>query len=153
MSTQPPVRIIGFVGPLYDRLQPLSYPFMRFITGLFLMPHGADKLFGTFGGGIEQTAGFFAHVGLQPALPLAYLVGGTEFFGGLCIAIGLLTRPAAFGVIILMAVAIFGVHLPHGFFAQAGGFEYPALWGAMALGILIRGGGELSVDRAIGREF
>ncbi len=80
---------------LYDGLSGLAYPFIRFVTGLWAMPHGAGKLFGWFGLSIEGTAGFFAKIGLEPALPLAYLVGMTEFFGGLALVIGLWTRPAA----------------------------------------------------------
>ncbi len=80
-------------------------------------------------------------------------MGGTEFFGGLLLAIGLLTRPAAVGVVIVMAVAVFAVHLPNGFFWGAGGYEYPLLWGLLALAIAFRGGAEMSLDRMIGREF
>jgi len=150
-----PRPIIGALAPLYARLAPLSYPMIRFFAGLFLVPHGAQKLFGWFGGGgLEGTAGYFSqNLGLEPGLFWAALVGGTEFFGGLCLAIGLLTRPAAAAVLILMTVAIVTVHLGNGFFATAGGFEYPALWGLIALAIVLRGGGRMSVDRMIGREF
>ena len=118
------------------------------------MPHGAGKLFGWFGGrGIEGTAAGFAKMGLEPALPLATLVGVTEFFGGLLVAIGLLTRPAAIGIVAIMAVAVFQVHLKNGFFWFNGGYEYPLLWGIVALAIVFCGGGALSVDRKIGREF
>ncbi len=126
---------------------------IRFFTGLFLMPHGAQKLLGWFRGNIEGTAGFFAKIGLEPALPFAYLVGATEFFGGLFLAIGFLTRPAAAAIAILMAVAAFKVHLANGFFWSNGGYEYPLLWGLIALALALRGGGALSLDKAIGREF
>ena len=139
---------------LYESVSGLSYPLIRFFTGLFLMPHGATKLFGWFGGrGIDGTAAGFAKLGLEPALPLAYLVGVTEFFGGLFLAIGLLTRPVALGVAILMAGTIFLVHLPNGFFWFKGGYEYSLLWGIVALAIFFRGGGPLSVDNKIGKEF
>jgi len=154
-STHAPRLIVPVLAPLYARLGALSYPMIRFFTGLFLMPHGAQKLFGWFGGGgLSGTAGFFSqNLGLEPGMFWAVLVGGTEFFGGLCLAVGLLTRPAALAVTVLMAVAVFQVHLGNGFFWSAGGFEYPLLWGLVALAIALRGGGELSVDRAIGREF
>lgn len=145
--------IIPALHPLYRNLSKLSYPMIRFCTGLFLMPHGAQKLFGWFGGNIDGTAEFFTKIGLEPALPLAYLVGSTEFFGGLFLAVGLLTRPAAVGIAILMAVATFQVHMANGFFWSNGGYEYPMLWGLIALALAFRGGGELSLDRAIGREF
>ncbi len=144
---------IPALAPLYRSLSGLSYPMIRFFSGLFLMPHGAQKLFGWFGGEIQRTAGFFTKIGLEPALPLAYLVGATEFFGGLFLAIGLVTRPAAAAIAILMAVAAFKVHLANGFFWSNGGYEYPLLWGLIALALALRGGGTLSVDKAIGREF
>ena len=145
--------IIPALAPLYGSLSRMSYPIIRFFTGLFLMPHGAQKLFGWFGGDIQGTAGFFAKIGLEPALPLAYLVGATEFFGGLVLAGGLLARPAAAAIAILMAVAAFKVHLANGFCWSNGGYEYPLLWGLIALALALRGGGELSLDKAIGREF
>ncbi len=147
--------IIPALKPLYDSLSGLSYPMIRFFTGLVLMPHGAQKLFGWFGGhGLQGTAGFFAqNLGLQPGIFWAGLVGATEFFGGLFLAIGFLTRPAAVGIAILMAYAAFVVHLPSGFFWNKGGYEYPLLWGLIALALAFRGGGEMSLDRKIGREF
>lgn len=147
--------VIAALAPLHRGLSGLSYPMIRFVTGLFLMPHGAQKLFGLFGGkGLNATAeGFATGLGLEPGLFFAVLVGGTEFFGGLLLALGFLTRPAAVAVTILMAVAVVKVHLANGFFWSDGGYEYPLLWGLIALALAFRGGGELSVDRAIGREF
>ena len=147
--------IIPALAPLYGALSRLSYPMIRFFAGLFLVPHGAQKLFGWFGGGgLNATAeGFATRLGLEPGMFFAVLVGGTEFFGGLLLAVGFLTRPAAVAATILLAVAAFMVHLPNGFFNTNGGYEYPLLWGIITLAIAFRGGGELSVDRAIGREF
>ncbi len=147
--------IVPALGPLYANLSRWSYPMIRFFTGLMLMPHGAQKLFGRFGGhGLEGTGGYFAqNLGLEPGVFWAALVGGTEFFGGLCLALGFLTRPVAVGVAILMAVGVFAVHLPNGFFWGQGGYEYPLLWGLVALAIAFKGGAEMSLDRAIGREF
>ena len=147
--------ILPALGPLYAKLACWSYPMIRLFTGLMLMPHGAQKLFGWFGGhGLEGTGGYFAqNLGLEPGVFWAALAGGTEFFGGLCLALGFLTRPAALGVAILMTVAILTVHLPNGFFAGQGGYEYPLLWGLVALAIAFKGGAEMSLDRAIGREF
>ncbi len=147
--------IIPALAPIYANLSRWSYPIIRFFTGLILVPHGAQKLFGWFGGyGLEGTGGYFANnLGLEPGVFWAALVGGTEFFGGLLMAVGLLTRPAAVGVAIVMAVAVFAVHMPNGFFWGAGGYEYPMLWGLIALAIAFRGGAEMSLDRAIGHEF
>jgi len=138
---------------LYDGLSGLAYPIVRVVTGLWAMPHGAQKLFGWFGGNIDGTAGFFAKIGLEPALGLAYLVGATEFFGGLLLVLGLWTRPAAAAMAILMAVAAFKVHMANGFFWIKGGYEYPLMWAFLCLAIFIRGGGNLSADGKIGREF
>ncbi len=147
--------IVPALAPLYRGLSGLSYPMIRFYTGLILMPHGAQKLFGCFGGnGLQVTAeGFATHLGLEPGMFFAVLVGATEFFGGLFLALGFLTRPAAAAITILMAVAMFKVHLANGFFWSGGGYEYPLLWGLIALALAFRGGGELSIDRAIGREL
>ncbi len=154
--TEPSPSTKLFIPPLaglYERLSGLSYPLIRLFAGLILMPHGAGKLFGFFGGDINRTIAGFSRLGLEPAMPLAYLVGITEFFGGLCIAIGFLTRPWAVGATILLGVALFRVHLPNGFFWGDRGFEYPLLWMVIMIGIFFRGGGPLSVDRKIGREF
>lgn len=147
--------IIPALAPIQAKLAVLTYPMIRFFTGLMLVPHGAQKLFGWFGGyGIEGTGGFFAqNLGLEPGIFWAALVGGVEFFGGLFLAVGFLTRPMALAIAILMAVAVFAVHLGNGFFWTNGGYEYPLLWGLIALAIAFRGGAEMSVDRAIGREF
>ena len=119
------------------------------------MPHGAGKLFGWFGGrGLDGTAqGFAQHLGLEPGMLWAVVVGATEFFGGLFLAIGFLTRPAAVGVTILMAVAVFQVHMPNGFFWNKGGYEFVLLWGIVMIVIFIRGGHRHSVDSRISREF
>jgi putative oxidoreductase len=147
--------IIPAFAPLYRSLARFAEPMMRAAVGLFLMPHGAQKLFGWFGGyGLEGTAGFFAgNLGLEPGIFWAGLVGGVEFFGGLFLALGLLTRPVAVAITVLMAVAVFRVHLGSGFFWTDGGYEYPLMWGLLALGFALRGGDAYSLDRKFGREF
>ena len=137
----------------YEKVQGYAYPLIRIITGLCLIPHGAQKLFEWFGGNRTATAGFFSKLGLEPAMPLVYLVGAVEFFGGTLIAIGLLTRPAAVATFIVMMVAVFKVHLGNGFFWIKGGYEYPLLWGVVALGLVFGGSGKLSVDERLGKEF
>ncbi|MCX5497338.1 DoxX family protein [Kaistia dalseonensis] len=145
--------IIPALGGLYNAT-PFFEAVLRVAVGLWLMPHGAQKLFGMFGGGgIEGTAGFFAQIGLQPAVPLVILAGLGEFVGGLFLAIGFLTRPAAVVTTFLLAVAVFSVHIGNGFFAQGGGFEYPGLWFFASLYFVFRGGNEYSVDAKLGRAF
>ena len=146
--------IIPALGGLHERLAEFGEPLIRVTAGLFLMPHGAQKLFGLFdGGGIAGTAAGFAQMGIEPALPAAVLAGLTEFVGGLFLALGLLTRPSALAITILMAVAAFHVHAANGFFAANGGFEYALFWGLVAFAFLLRGGGRYSLDARIGREF
>ncbi|MCK6450003.1 MAG: DoxX family protein [Alphaproteobacteria bacterium] len=145
--------IIPALAGLYDALACAAYPIVRITAGLFLMPHGAQKLFGMWGGNIEATAGFFEKVGLSPGLPLAYLVGFIEFFGGLCVAIGFLTRPFAAAGAFLLFVAAFKVHLGAGFFVNKGGYEYALMWALLMVAVFCRGPGPFSVDRRIGKEF
>ncbi len=134
-----------------DALSPFADPLVRVAAGLLLVPHGAQKLFGWFGGyGLEATGQFFAtKLGLPASLAL--LAGVIEFFGGLLLAVGLATRPVAALVFGLMAVAVLQVHLPAGFFWTDGGYEYPLLWAIVALSYVIRGGGRYAVDALIAR--
>lgn len=146
-------RLLPFTAPLTRALAPLSEPLVRVVTGLFLMPHGAQKLFGWFGGyGLEATGQFFATKLGIPA-QMALVTGLIEFFGGLALALGLLTRGAAALVVGMMVVAVAQVHLGNGFFWTDGGFEYPAMWGLLALTFVVRGGGRYSLDRLIGYEL
>lgn len=138
-----------------NSLDTLAWTLVRVATGLTLVPHGAQKLFGWFGGGgLSGTAQFFEqNLGLYPGLLFAGAAGLTEFFGGLLLAMGLLTRLSAAAVVLLMAYAAFAVHLSNGFFWNNGGFEYPLLWGLVALGFVIAGGGSQSVDQRIGWRY
>jgi putative oxidoreductase len=145
--------ILAPIARLSGLLSPFAEPLLRAAAGLLLVPHGAQKLFGWFGGyGLDATGQFFASKLGLPA-SFALLAGLIEFVGGLALALGFLTRPAAALVTALMAVAVVQVHLPLGFFWTAGGFEYPLMWGVVALYFAIRGGGPLSLDALIGREF
>lgn len=140
--------------PALSRLHSLGYPIMRIATGLMLMPHGAQKLFGWFGGyGPAATGQFFAQsLGMEPGIVFAVLAGLVEFFGGLALVLGFLTRPAALAVTVLLGVTL-TVHWSNGYFWNNGGIEYPLLWAFMAISILLQGGGAFSVDRRIGLKF
>lgn len=133
----------------------LAWTLVRVTIGLALVPHGAQKLFGWFGGyGLTATGQFFDEaLGLTPGILFAGLAGLTEFLGGLALALGLLTRLSALGVVGLMSVAVVAVHLPSGYFWTDGGYEYPLLWGLVALAFVIRGGGAWSLDRRIGWKY
>jgi len=129
----------------------------RLILGVVFFAHGAQKMLGWFGGyGFTGTMGFFTQMMHIPA-PLAFLAICAEFFGGLGLLVGFLGRVAAFGISMNMLVAILTVHIHNGFFAnwtgqQKGeGFEYHLLAIALALVVMIKGSGALSVDRALSR--
>jgi putative oxidoreductase len=152
-SLTPAKPLVPAFASITDTLSPFAEPLVRVTAGLLLVPHGAQKLFGWFGGyGIEATGQFFAaKLGLPASLALT--AGIIEFFGGLLLAAGIATRPVAALVFGLMAVAVVQVHLPAGFFWTSGGYEYPLLWGIVALSFVIRGGGRYSVDGLIAREI
>jgi putative oxidoreductase len=128
---------------------------LRLVLGVVFFAHGAQKLLGWFGGpGFSGTMGMFTGYLHIPA-PLAFLAIAAEFFGGLGLILGFLTRIAAFGITVNMLVAIGTVHHSYGFFmnwtgAQKGeGFEYHLLVLAITAYLMIRGAGAFSVDRAI----
>jgi len=134
--------------------QDVSLTVLRLVLGVVFFAHGAQKMLGWFGGyGFHGTMGFFMHFGM-PA-PVAFLIICTEFFGGLGLIVGLLTRIAALGISGLMIGAIFMVHMPNGFFmnwagTQKGeGYEYHLLALAIAATLLLRGAGAFSADRAL----
>jgi putative oxidoreductase len=144
--------IIPFLAPLWAALIEPAYALLRFTAGAFLVPHGLWKLFGITGSREEMLA-FFVAIGLEPAYPIMIAVGLVEVIGGALIAIGLLTRPAALAAMVTTATAAIYFHLQHGFYVDTGGVEFAALWAIVFLYIGIRGGGAISLDRAIGREF
>jgi putative oxidoreductase len=112
--------------------------------------HGSQKLLG--GGGVAGFAGVLAKTGIEPHVPLAWVVAITEFVGGICIIFGFLTRFWAAGLVIDMAVALFKVHLANGFFISKNGFELVLTLGILALAVVFMGPGAPSVDRATGIE-
>ncbi|KJZ35981.1 MULTISPECIES: DoxX family protein [Pseudomonas] len=123
---------------------------IRIVVGIIFAAHGAQKLFGMFGGyGIAGTAQYMESVGLAPGHLMAILAGGTEFFGGLALIIGLLTRPAALGLSILSLVAIFSVHIHNGLFMANNGYEFALALLGGSIAVLIEGAGKLSLDGAI----
>jgi putative oxidoreductase len=127
---------------------------LRLVLGAAFFAHGAQKMLGWFGGyGFSGTMGYFTHSGI-PA-PLAFLAIAAEFFDGMGLVVGLLSRVAAFGIVVNMVVAVLTVHLPFGLFmnwsgAQKGeGFEYHLLAIAIGIAIMAKGGGAVSLDRAL----
>ncbi|MFB9264297.1 DoxX family protein [Bradyrhizobium erythrophlei] len=125
-------------------------PLLRFVAGAMLVPHGCQKLFAMFGGGgLAKTAVFMEKSGYSPGMLWAVVVGCTELFGGILLAIGLLTRPAAAAITIELIFAT-AVTIKRGWFDSN---ELAVLWLVIAVVFLVRGGGRCSVDRMIGREF
>jgi putative oxidoreductase len=120
---------------------------LRIPVGIIFVAHGAQKLFGAFGGyGLEGTGQFMASIGLTPGYLMALLAGSTEFFGGLALLLGLLVRPAAAALAFAMLVAILSVHIGHGLFMSNNGYEYGLALLAVSVSLLISGGGRLSLD-------
>ena len=143
---------IPALARLYRPLEPLAWLLVRVATGAMLIPHGAQKLFGLWGGDMDKTIAGFAKMGLEPAAFFAWYIGCLEFFGGSLLVLGLLTRPVAVLGAGFMAVAVVHVHWANGFFWTKGGFEYPLMWMMLALALAIRGAGAYSLDARIGRE-
>jgi putative oxidoreductase len=150
---QPARYLVPVLGGIYAALDTYSWPLIRVATGLFFVPHGMQKLFGFWGGDLAKTAEGFAKQGLEPGMFWASYIGGLELFGGLLLAIGLLTRPVAALFCGFMAVAAFHVHIKIGWFWTGRGMEVPLYLLLISLAILIRGGGALSLDRMLGREI
>ena len=123
---------------------------LRIPAGNIFAAHGAQKLFGWFGGdGLEGTAKWMDSIGLSPGLPLTLLAGGAEFFGGIALLIGLLVRPAAATLAFAMAVAIFSVHIGNGLFMATNGYEFGLALFAISGSLLISGAGRWSMDALI----
>jgi len=124
---------------------------LRLALGVPLAAHGAQKLFGWFGGyGLHATAAFFGqNLGMHPALLWATLAGCGEFFGGLFVLAGGATRLAALTTGIVMAVAVWTIH-PAGFFLP-NGIEYPLALFLASVSLLVSGGGALSLDARLAR--
>jgi len=126
----------------------------RVATGLFLVPHGAQKLFGWFGGyGLEATGQFFAgQLGFSNGYLAALGAGSVEFFAGLALALGLFTRSAAIAITVMLLVAS-TFHFGAGFFWTNGGWEYPILWATVAFSFAFTGGGRYSLDNTFGIKY
>jgi putative oxidoreductase len=124
--------------------------FLRLIVGATIAAHGAQKLFGWFGGhGPRGTAGFFGSLGFRPPLAMALMAGFAES-SGLFFAAGFLTPFAALAMASVMVVAIGSVHWKNGFWAGNGGYEYNLLIWTAAVAVAATGPGRFSIDHALG---
>ncbi|MDF3841596.1 DoxX family protein [Pseudomonas citronellolis] len=123
---------------------------LRITTGLTLMAHGSQKLFGLFGGpGLSGMAQWLESLGVTPGYLMATLAGSAEFFGGLFLVLGLLVRLASIPLIVAMLVAVFSVHIANGFFITNNGFEYAFTLIMISVALLISGAGPFSLDRKL----
>jgi putative oxidoreductase len=121
------------------------------VLGVTLAAHGAQKLFGWFGGpGLSGTGAVMETLGFLPGRRHAFLAGLTEAAGGALLALGFVTPLAASIVFSVMLVAGITVHVKQGFFLQNGGYEYTVVLGLSALSVAFTGPGSLSVDALLG---
>ncbi|WP_412973323.1 DoxX family protein [Glaciecola sp. MF2-115] len=127
---------------------------LRFPIGIIFIAHGAQKLFGWFGGyGLDGTGQWMESIGLAPGVLMALLAGSAEFFGGVFILLGLLTRPAAIALAGTMIVAIFSAHLSNGLFMSNNGYEFGLALLAASVSLAFSGAGKLALDSVISKKL
>lgn len=125
----------------------LAATVLRVPVGVILAVHGAQKLFAWFGGyGLEGTGQWMASIGLEPGFLMALAAGSAEFFGGLALVAGILTRPAAALSAFTMLVAIFSVHFSNGLLLSNNGYEYALALFAATLALTLQGAGRFAID-------
>ena len=147
MADVSPSRLmIPAFGRFYRVLAPWTDLLIRLVAGLSLIPHGFPKLLNPAG-----AAGFFTQSGYRPGMLWAVVVGCTEVFGGLFLALGLFTRLACIPILIFLITAI-TYHQQFGFVWNNRGFEYPLFWAIVVLHFLANGGGPYSLDAHLPRE-
>ena len=124
---------------------------VRVVQGSLMAGHGAQKLFGSFGGpGLEGTSGFMEMLGMRPGRPWAYLAGLSEFGGGVLTALGLLNPLGPLGVIASMSMATRKAHRGKPIWVTEGGAELPVLNIAVSTALMIREPDRYSLDRVLG---
>ncbi len=120
---------------------------IRLVIGLLFIGHGAQKLFGWFGGyGLKGTGGWFDSIGMKPGVTMALFAGLAELVGGILFALGFLTPLAGIIIAGTMLIAIFKVHGPNGLWATANGYEYNLTILVVAIGIALTGPGKYALD-------
>ena len=127
---------------------------IRVVVGLIVAAHGAQKVFGWWGGpGFAGWTGALKSMRIRPALPWAVASAASEVLGGVAVAVGFLTPLAAFGIVASQLVAVALIHIPHGFWVSKGGFEFNLSIVAAMLAVALAGPGAYSLDRLFGINF
>jgi putative oxidoreductase len=140
----------SLISKVFESNAGLAGLILRAPIGLILAAHGAQKLFAWFGGyGLDGTGQWMASIGITPGYLMALLAGSAEFFGGLGLLLGLLTRPAAVIAAFTMLVAIFTVHIGNGLFMANNGYEYGLTLFVALIALTVQGGGRLSLDNLL----
>ena len=142
----------GLAG-LYATLGSIADPLLRITVGAFLLLHGGQKLFGWFGADIVHERSQFEQIGLKPGEAWVAFIGVVQFFGGILLVLGLLTRPAALVVAICMLGTAWFVTRHDGWFWHRHGMEYSLFWAIAAFVAFCQGGGTFSLDGLIGKEL
>jgi len=128
-------------------IRPYGPAVLRLVVGAVFIAHGAQKLFGVWGGGgLSGTETYFSQLGLEPAYPLAVVAGAIEFGGGILLLAGGLTLVASLALVLEMLVAIWKVHLANGFFVGVNGYEFNLTLIAALLSLILTGPGAFSLD-------
>ncbi len=132
----------------------LGYTLVRVAAGLFFLPHAAEKLLGWFGGDAKVFGAAWEAQGLRPGVLLVRIVGVTETVAGVCLALGLFTRVAAFALAVMLAVAVFWyLRARTKWLWNHGGREFPAFWLIIVSAFVLGGGGRFSLDALLSTGF
>jgi putative oxidoreductase len=139
----------GLAG-FYAKMLPVAATLVRVVVGIMFLMHVWGKF---HAGPAAVAANVMGKNGLEPAIFFAYAAMFLESVGGVCLIIGLFTRFFAAALAVEMGIALIFAHLPKGYAAGGGGYEYVLLIGVALLAIAMRGGGPYSVDAKIGKEL
>ncbi len=143
-----------FLRTVFSSNSGIANVVLRVPVGIILAAHGGQKLFAWFGGyGLEGTGQWMESIGLAPGFVMALLAGSAEFFGGIALILGLLTRPAAALSAFTMVVAIFSVHGSNGLFMSNNGYEFALALLAATVALAIQGAGSFSLDAVVSKKL
>jgi putative oxidoreductase len=130
-----------------NKMMSIGLLIIRVVVGVSFMAHGAQKLFGWFGGyGLKGTGGWMESLGMKPGVMMALMAGLTELIGGLLFTLGLLTPLAGIMIAATMVMAIVKVHASNGYWATQNGYEYNLTLIAVVIGIALIGPGKYALD-------